>query len=151
MNKVELMQVGWAFVGSIGFAIILKIKGKQIVYAGLGGAMTWAVYVMAYDNLQSYFWGNMIAALFVAVFAEVMARVHKAPATIFLTAAAVPLIPGYNLYNMMFGIVSQDTAMAQRNGMTALVIALAISTGFVTVAVVNKYLNRLKYFAKDKL
>ena len=151
MNTMMIMQIAAAFVGSVGFAIILKIKGRQIFFAGIGGALTWAVYLLAYDQLTSYFWGNLIAALFVAVFAEVMARVNKAPATIFLTAAAVPLIPGANLYNMMYGIVKQDLSMAQQNGVTALVIALAISLGFVSIAVINKYLNRLKYFAKDRL
>jgi len=150
MSNMDIIQVLAAFVGSLGFAVVLKIRGKQLVYAGIGGAMTWLVYLMAYDYLQSYFWGNLTAAFFVAVYAEIMARVNKAPATIFLTASAVPLIPGSNLYKMMFAIVSQDAATATQNGTTALVIALAISLGFVAVAVINRYLNRLRYFAKDK-
>lgn len=150
MSNMDIIQVLAAFVGSLGFAVVLKIRGKQLVYAGIGGAMTWLVYLMAYDYLQSYFWGNLTAAFFVAVYAEIMARVNKAPATIFLTASAVPLIPGSNLYKMMFAIVSQDAAAATQNGTTALVIALAISLGFVAVAVINRYLNRLRYFAKDK-
>ena len=148
MINSEIIQLAAAFVGSLGFALILKIKGKQIFYAGIGGMLTWMVYLIAYDYLQSYFVSNFIAAVFVAIFAEVMARINKAPATIFLTAAAVPLIPGANLYNMMYGLVIQDMAMAKQNGMTALVIALAISIGFVVIAVINKYLNRLKRFAR---
>jgi Uncharacterized conserved protein len=148
MINSEIIQLAAAFVGSLGFALILKIKGKQIFYAGIGGMLTWMVYLIAYDYLQSYFVSNFIAAVFVAIFAEVMARINKAPATIFLTAAAVPLIPGANLYNMMYGLVIQNKTMAQTNGMTALVIALAISVGFVVIAVINKYLNRLKRFAR---
>ena len=148
MSMSVFIQLAAAFLGSLGFALLLKIKGNQIFFAGLGGLMTWMVYLFAYDNLESYFFANFIAAIFVAVYAEVMARVHKAPATIFLTAAAVPLIPGSNLYNMMYGLVIQNKTMAAQNGITALVIALAISTGFVTIAVINKYLNRLKRFAR---
>jgi uncharacterized membrane protein YjjB (DUF3815 family) len=150
MSQMDMIQVLSSFVGSLGFAIVLKIRGKQLIYAGVGGALTWFVYLMAYGYLQSYFWGNLAAAFFVAVYAEIMARVNKAPATIFLTASAVPLIPGANLYKMMFAIVSQDSVTATQNGTTALVIALAISLGFVAVAVINRYLNRLKYFAKDR-
>ena len=75
-----------------------------------------------------------------------MARINKAPATIFLTAAAVPLIPGGKLYYTMYGIVSENRQMFEENGTSAITIALAISLGFVAVAVVNKYLNRLKHF-----
>ena len=84
-----IVQLATAFIGSLGFAIILKIKGKQIVYAGIGGVLSWGVYLWAYAQLEGYFAANFIAALFVAVYAEIMARVNKAPATIFLTAAAI--------------------------------------------------------------
>ena len=140
---VQLMS---AFLGSIGFAIILKIKGKQIVYAGIGGLVTWLIYLLTFEELHSDFTCNLIAAVFVAVYAEVMARINNAPATIFLTAAAVPLIPGGKLYYTMYGIVSENRQMFEENGTSAIIIALAISLGFVAVAVVNKYLNRLKHF-----
>jgi uncharacterized membrane protein YjjB (DUF3815 family) len=145
-----IVQLATAFIGSLGFAIILKIKGKQIVYAGIGGVLSWGVYLWAYAQLEGYFAANFTAALFAAVYAEIMARVNRAPATIFLTAAAIPLIPGRNLYNTMYGIVSEDSAFAWENATTAIVISLAISFGFVFVAVVNKYLNRLKAFRKGQ-
>lgn len=139
-----ITQLLAAFSGSIGFALVLKIKGKQILYAGIGGAVTWWIYLITYEYLGNYFTCNLIASIFVAVYAEIMARVNRAPATIFLTAAAVPLIPGGRLYYTMYGLVSENEAMFLESGKTAIVIALAISLGFVVVAVFNKYLNRLK-------
>ena len=70
-----------------------------------------------------------------------MARLNKAPATIFLTASAVPLIPGGSLYYTMLGLVEQDETMFTESGVAALTIALAISLGFVVVALTNKYIN----------
>ncbi|MGI6212760.1 MAG: threonine/serine exporter family protein [Anaerovoracaceae bacterium] len=140
------IQVAAAFAGSIGFALFLKIRGKQVVYAGIGGALTWAIYLLMHDAVQSYFIASFIASCFVAVYAEIMARVNRAPATIFLTAAAVPMIPGGNLYYMMYGLMTENTKLAQENGMTALVIALAISFGFILVTVLNRY--RLALFSK---
>ena len=140
-----IVQLASAFLGSLGFALILKIKGRQILYAGIGGLVTWFIYLMVFAELQSDFIANLIAAVYVAIYAELMARVNKAPATIFLTAAAVPLIPGGRLYYTMFGLVSEDDAMFVENGTAAIIIALAISLGFVFVAVVNKYVNRFLY------
>lgn len=131
-----------AFAGSIGFAMILNIKHKQVFFAGLGGILSWGVYLVVYHFVGSYFIANFLAAVFVAVYAEIMARVNRAPTTIFLTAAAVPLIPGRNLYETMYGIVTENYASARINGVTTLVIALAIGLGFVFVTVIFNFVNR---------
>ncbi|MEF9922019.1 MAG: threonine/serine exporter family protein [Anaerovoracaceae bacterium] len=137
-----ISQLIAAFLGSLGFALFFKMKGRQVFLAAVGGAVTWGVYLIAYSYLESYFVSNLIAAVFVAIFAEIMARLNKAPTTIFLTAAAVPLIPGGSLYYTMFGLVSEDKDLFVQSGTTAIVIALAIAFGFVIVAVLNKYISR---------
>jgi uncharacterized membrane protein YjjB (DUF3815 family) len=137
-----MIQLGAAFLGSIGFAIFLKMKGKQILHAGLGGLITWFIYLMVFDFCQSEFISNLIAAIFVGIFAEIMARVNRAPSTIFLTAAAIPLIPGGKLYYTMYGLVSEEHALFIESGTSAVVIALAISLGFVVVAVLKRYLDK---------
>ena len=135
-----IIQTAAAFLGSIGFAVFLKMKGKQIVLAGIGGGVTWLVYLLMQNYIDGYFVPYLIASIFVGIYAEIMARVNKAPATIFLTAAAVP-IPGGSLYYTMLGIVEKDSAAFSENGIAALTIALAISLGFVIVALSNKYIN----------
>ena len=136
-----IIQTAAAFLGSIGFAVFLKMKGKQIVLAGIGGGVTWLVYLLMQNYIDGYFVPYLIASIFVGIYAEIMARVNKAPATIFLTAAAVPLIPGGSLYYTMLGIVEKDSAAFSENVIAALTIALAISLGFVIVALSNKYIN----------
>lgn len=145
-----IVQLAAAFFGSIGFALMLKIKGRQVLYAGIGGLITWGIYLVTFPYLQSDFECNLIASIFVAIYAEVMARVNKVPATIFLTAAAVPLIPGGKLYYTMYGLVSEDQTLFVESGTSAVTIALAISLGFVIVAVLNKYLNRFLWVRKQK-
>lgn len=138
-----IIQLCAAFFGSIGFAIFLKMKGKQIFYAGLGGLITWFIYLMVFDYCQSDFLGNFIASIFIGIFAEIMARVNRAPSTIFLTAAAVPLIPGGKLYYTMYGLVSENQELFVESGTAAVIIALAISLGFVVVAVLKRYLDKI--------
>ena len=136
-----IIQTAAAFLGSIGFAIFFKMKGKQIVSAGIGGAVTWVVYILVQHFIEGYFVPYLVASIFVGIYAEIMARVNKAPATIFLTAAAVPLIPGGSLYYTMLGMVEQNEELFATSGIAALTIALAISLGFVVVALANKYIN----------
>ena len=133
-----IIQLLAALVGSVGFAMLLNMRGKQVAYAGIGGIISWGIYLLGYQFTES----NFVAAVFVALYAEIMARVNRAPATIFLTAAAIPLIPGRNLYLSMYGIVTEDYVNARLNGMTAIVIALAIGLGIVFITVIFKFINR---------
>ena len=134
-----IVQVISALIGSIGFAVFFNMKRKQIILAGAGGAATWIVYLLCQQQIEGYFVPYFIASIFVAVYAEIMARMNRAPATIFLTAAAVPLIPGGSLYYTMAGLVNGDQALFAESGASAVTIALAISLGFVVVAIITKY------------
>lgn len=134
-----IIQIISAFVGSIGFAIFFKMKGKQIPFAGLGGAVTWAVYLAVQTQFEGYFVPYLVASIFVALYAEVMARINRAPAWIFITSAAVPLIPGGSLYYTMAGLVNGDQELFVTSGRSALIIALAISLGFVLEAIIARY------------
>lgn len=109
-----IIQIAAATVGSLGFAIFLKMRGRQIALAGLGGAVTWAVCLICQQYIEGNFIPYFVASIFVAIYAEVMARVNRAPATIFLTAAAVPLIPGGSLYYTMAGLVNGRRVHARR-------------------------------------
>ena len=139
-----IIQVISAFVGSIGFAIFFKMKGKQIPFAGLGGAVTWAVYLAVQTQFEGYFVPYLVASIFVALYAEVMARINRAPAWIFITSAAVPLIPGGSLYYTMAGLVNGDQELFMTSGRSALIIALAISLGFVLEAIIARYYRMFK-------
>ena len=136
-----VVQIIAALVGSVGFAIFFKMKGKQIALAGIGGAVTWMVYLFVQSFVTGYFVPYFAAAVFVAVYAEIMARINRAPATIFLTAAAIPLIPGGSLYYTMAGLVNKDEVLFTQSGEAAIVIALAIAMGFVVVAVITRYIR----------
>ena len=136
-----VVQIIAALVGSVGFAIFFKMKGKQIALAGIGGAVTWMVYLFVQSFVTGYFVPYFADAVFVAVYAEIMARINRAPATIFLTAAAVPLIPGGSLYYTMAGLVNKDEVLFTQSGEAAIVIALSIAMGFVVVAVITRYIR----------
>lgn len=139
-----MIQIISAFVGSIGFAIFFKMKGKQIPFAGLGGAVTWAVYLAVQTQFEGNFVPYLVASIFVALYAEVMARINRAPAWIFITSAAVPLIPGGSLYYTMAGLVNGDQELFMTSGRSALIIALAISLGFVLEAIIARYYRMFK-------
>jgi uncharacterized membrane protein YjjB (DUF3815 family) len=87
---------------------------------------------------------TLMGAVFVGVYAFVMSRINKAPATIFLTASVFPLIPGPNLYYMMYGFVSSNSEMVQSETVVLVETCLAIALGFLIVDFVSRCMTYVK-------
>ena len=138
LNHSVPIQLISCTVACVGFALWFKIQGKQVIFSGIGAFFTWAIYCLVYEIWPSNFGATMAGAVFVAAFAFIMARVNKAPATIFLTASAFPLIPGPNLYYMMYGFVSNDSALISSEGILLATTCLAIAFGFNIVDVASR-------------
>ncbi len=135
-------------VACIGFAFWFKIRGRQVLYSGIGAFFTWGIYILVYDLRPSNFLATLVAAVFVAFYAFFMSRINKAPSTIFLTASVFPLIPGPNLYYMMYGCVSKDIELAFGEMMVLFATCLAIAFGFIIVDVASRsimYMMKTEY------
>ncbi len=142
LNHSVAIQLISCTVACTGFALWFKIRGRQVLYSGVGAFFTWGIYLVVFEVKPSNFWATLIAAMFVAFYAFFMSRINKAPSTIFLTASVFPLIPGPNLYYMMYGCVSGNTELAYSETVVLLVTCLAIALGFLVVDVVSRAIMR---------
>lgn len=108
--RQAVVQVVMGMCGAVGFSVLFNVRGKKLVAAGLGAALSWSVYLVLYH----IYGDNKIAALLgaaftVAVLAEILARVMKAPVIILLVPMLIPLIPGSDLYYMTTNLVLNNT------------------------------------------
>lgn len=135
-------------IACVGFAYWFNVKGIQVLYSGIGAFFTWAVYYIGFEMTNSNFQATLFGAIFVAIFAQIMARVNRAPATIFLCVCVFPLVPGPNLYYMMYYLVMENYKVAKEEAMTLVLTCVGIALGFIVVDIFNKYiviiLKRLK-------
>jgi uncharacterized membrane protein YjjB (DUF3815 family) len=129
------IQLLTALAGSAGFALLFNTRGPRLVWASLGGLLSWGVYLAVGLLYPSDPMRYFIAALVLTVYAEIMARLHRAPVTVFLVAGTIPLIPGGSLYFTMRSAVMGDWAAAFHNGLTTLVLAVAIAAGILACMV----------------
>ena len=127
----------------VGFAYWFNVKGIQVLYAGIGAFFTWLVYALLFEAGYSNFAATLAGSIFVAVYAQVMARINKAPATIFQTICVFPLVPGPNLYYMMYCLVMEDHNMAVSEAVTLVGTCLGIALGFIVIEILSKYLLKL--------
>ncbi len=140
----DFIQVLTAFIGSIGFALLFNMKKKQVIYSGIGGAIAWMIYLFFADVLGGIFIPTLIASVFIGVYSEIMAKVNKAPATIFFTSVAIALIPGSALYYAMDNLVNKNYEEAGAAANSAMTIALAISMGIVLVTLAYKFIQEFR-------
>lgn len=126
-----------AIAGTVGFSLIFKLPPSRVGIAAVGGLFTYVAYEL------SVFWGanvllaSFIAALFMAIFSEVSARVFRAPTVLFLFPCAIPIVPGSALYYSMFHLLSLNFAGSfeslKTTGQTVLGIALGLSFSSIVV------------------
>ena len=134
-----IIQLVSCTIACVGFALWFNVKGKQVAFAGIGAFLTWFVYALLFDAWQSNFLATLAGAVFVAAYAQLMARVNKAPATIFLTTTVFPLVPGPNLYYMMYWIVGRNYTAAMQEAITLILTCLGIVFGFLIIEILSKY------------
>lgn len=146
LNHSIPIQLVSCTIACVGFAFWFQIRGKQVIYSGIGAFITWSIYLIVFEIEPSNFLATLVAAIFVAAYAFVMSRINKAPSTIFLTASVFPLIPGPNLYYMMYGCVTRDIPLAFSETVILLATCLAIAFGFNIVDIVARsIMNAMKH------
>lgn len=124
-----LLQIVMGALGSLGFGILLRMRPRHLLWATLGGGLSWCVYLLLQGWSPA---GATVAASLAAnLWAMLMARWRKAPAVIFMITAVVPLIPGSGLYYTMSAVVARDYALAGE--LAAQTLLTAGSIGFGTL------------------
>ena len=132
--KETVIQLLTAFLGSLGFSVLFGLRRRYLIAASLGGMAGWGIYLLVLALTEESFIACLAASAFAGVYAELLARRFKAPATLFLIPAIVPMVPGGSLYYAMSYAVRGQRPEARQAAVTTLKLALAIASGisFVT-------------------
>ena len=139
------LQVLAAAVGTLGFAILFHSRPQRLLLGALGGGLTWVAYLLLSGVVGSDFLCVALSAVFGALYAEIMARVCKAPATVFTILCEISLIPGGSLYITMHHLVGGRQAEALQYGVNTVTVSLAIALGIVFVTAFTT-----SFFSKKK-
>lgn len=138
-----LLSCFYSFVSTIGFCIIFNIRGKMVFFASLGGALGWLAYELSAffgNDLSQYF----IATVVIALYAEIMARLHKVPVTVYLIAALIPLVPGSGIYYTMEHFIDGNNDAFLTTFTHTIAIAGCLSFGILLVSSLVRLSNKIK-------
>ena len=137
----EIIQILSGCIGTLGFAVLYNIRGKRLVYAALGGLLSWFFFLLfglwvKNDVLQSF-----LAAVLVTVYAEVLASALQTPATTFSIVSLIPLVPGSSLYYSMTSALSETYVDFLDRATYTLKVAAALSLGLIIVTAFSKHIR----------
>ena len=148
----ELMRYLWgampvliaALVGTLGFAMLFKMKAKYLIYISVCGFVSYGIYLSVLFLGYSEILAAFASASFVAIASEILARVLKAPTVIFTVVGIVPIVPGSALYYSMRNLLLRDIDGFFDSLKSACTITAGIVFGIVAISALMKLLTSLK-------
>ena len=137
-----IIELITAFLGTLGFSLLFNLRGKKLIYASLGGMLSWMLFL----SLNLIFHNEAIRYLIVAIisttYSEILARTLKTPASTFSILVLVPLVPGGALYNTVTLGLSGNTEDFLPKLIYTLELAVALSLGIVVTTAIFKNLKK---------
>ena len=120
--------------GTLGFGLMFNMHGRGIPFALLGSLISWPVCVLVMRLGLAEPIAYLLGAAASSLYAEIMARIRKFPATSYLMCALVPLIPGSGIYYTMDFIRRSMPAEAYNKGLATAAIAGSMAVGVLLVS-----------------
>jgi len=130
-----LLPVLSAAVACAGYAVIFNIRrASGVLICAVGGALGWLAYLLSATLLHSEIAQSFVAAIAIAAYSEIMARVRKCPVTGYLLVAFFPLVPGGGIYYTMVHAINGETQLFLSSFLHTLGIAGALAIGVLLVS-----------------
>ena len=141
-----MLKLITAFIGTVGIAMLSNIQGKKLIFAGLGGFLSWLMVMTSEQTVMIEAVRTFFVSIAATAYAETMARIFKCPATVFLVSAIFPLLPGGKLYYTMNYAINGDMLSFLYTGFDALYTSIAIGLGIMAV---SSFFKVRKIFIKN--
>lgn len=133
-----------SFIITFGFGILFNIKGRKLLFAALGGGLSWYCYSLPLSLGLSEVSSLFISALVFSTYSEVLARIFKTPVTSFVICALFPLVPGSGMYYTMLATINGDLQNAVHLGINTLANAGTLALGVIFISTITSLIFRVK-------
>lgn len=145
MNITDaLIQLIASFFGTLGFGVLFNIRGKKLLWAAFGGMLSWGLFLGFHILLESEPLSYFLVAICSTLYAEILARIMKTPASTFCIITLIPLVPGGAMYYTTTYALSGNSEAFFSKAVYTIELAVALSLGIVIVTAASKFIFRRK-------
>lgn len=118
----------FAAAATSGFSVLFGLHSVDIILASCGAAIGWAVFQAMPSALAPAF-AAFTAALASGFYSEIVGWFRSRPATVYMIASIIPLVPGSGMYYTMLASLEGDSAKSLELGLATIITAFAIAAG----------------------
>lgn len=133
-----IIQVISCSLAAFFFALLLNQPRKTMPISALVAGLGYLIFLFSGQGVMGYFF----ATLFIGISCELCARLMKKIATLFITSALIPLVPGVGLYRTMRHLVQGEYSLAASTGTETLLSICAIALGITFSAILFSNIRR---------
>jgi len=128
----------FCFLTTYFFAYTLNAPKKSMLISSLIASLGYIIYYALAKNPSLIVFSFFVGALAIALLGETASRIIKMPATVFITPAIIPLVPGLGLYQTMLNLVNGDYNSAIKTGFDTLLAIGAMAVGIALASIIAK-------------
>lgn len=139
-----IIQTFVSFIASLGFGIIFNIKGKNLIFAALGGGLSWFCYLFFSKFNMSDVLSFFLSSVIFSIYSEICARILKTPVTTIVICALIPLVPGAGMYYTMYETITGNVLGAIELGLTTIANAGSLALGVIFVSTITRQITNFK-------
>ncbi|MGG7176299.1 threonine/serine exporter family protein [Clostridium paraputrificum] len=139
-----ILETFVSVIASFGFGIIFNIKGSKLLFASLGGGLSWFVYALFLNLNYSTTASLFISSICFSIYSEIFARILKTPVTTLVICCLIPLVPGAGMYYTMYEAITGNVSGSLELGLNTIASAGTLALGIIFVSTITRQLNNLK-------
>lgn len=141
--KIVMVGLGTGFV-----SIALEASKEDLPINALLGSICFATYLYVIQIFNNSMLATFLASFLISFLSIYLTRKRGKPLQVFLIAGIIPLLPGLNIFKMVFGFVNQDnTAIFENANLTIQILAIIVIS-IVFASSITKLLKRIKFNIK---
>jgi len=106
-----IIEIISAFFVVFMFTVLLELPKRYVFSTAASGALGWGMYLIVFRMVQSPMMAAFGSTLVVAFLSHIMARVRKAPVSVFLVSGTLPAVPGAAIYRSVYYFIHNDPAL----------------------------------------
>ncbi len=135
--KLLVIDMWFAWIPAVGFAMIFNVPKRMLIYCALGGAFAHSFRYLLMHFGMPIEWATLAASSAMGFLGLYWSRKYLIPRPVFTVASVIPMIPGSFAFTTMIALVEMNAGgyslelmqVVIENGLRTLFILGALSFG----------------------